>query len=51
MDPHHFRISCPPFGSSANFIASGMRTHSPVVPTRQVFEKLKVSPPERKTIE
>src|ERR1700679_2371658 len=26
MDPHHLRISCPPFGSSANFNASGMRT-------------------------
>jgi len=24
LDPHHLRIACPPFGSSANFIASGM---------------------------
>jgi hypothetical protein len=45
MDPLHLRISCPPFGSSANFIASGMRTLG------HVFEKLKVSPSRKKTIE
>jgi hypothetical protein len=51
MDPQHLRISCPPSGSSANFIASGMQTHSPVFLIRQVFEKLKVSPSRKKTIE
>jgi hypothetical protein len=44
MDPQHLRISCPPFGSSANFIASGMRTLD------IVFENL-LGPSRKKTIE
>jgi len=45
LDPKHFRISCPPFGSSANFNASGMRT----LDTES--EKLTLSPSRKKTIE
>jgi hypothetical protein len=44
MDPKHFRLSCPPFGSSANFNASGMRNLD------TVFENL-LSPSRKKTIE
>jgi ATP-dependent RNA helicase RhlE len=38
MDPQHLRISCPPFGSSANFNASGMRS------LRQVFGNKDIRP-------
>jgi hypothetical protein len=44
LDPLHFRISCPPFGSSANFNASGMRSLD------TVSENL-LGPSRKKTIE
>jgi hypothetical protein len=47
MDPHHLRISCPPFGSSANSNASGMRTLENYLSS----QKLTFAPPEKKTIE
>jgi len=49
MDPQHFRISCPPFGSSANFNASGMRTLDNA--NNASLRKMTLSPSRKKTIE